>query len=144
MLILSIIKQPKTLVYAAVVGILVTTHAATAWYFYSEGRDAEKIEVANAAIDQLNKNMVSLAQQQTDFNDGVVRLNTTLVEHSKTTTYINNIVEKEIEKPVYKYIGVPSSGMQLIADTASALNSKRVSGSVFGQVPASTEASAGN
>ena len=130
--------------YAAVVAALAASHTFTAWYFYSEGKDAEKMETAAATIEQLNQNMVALARQQTDFNDGVVRLNTTLAEHSKTTTYINNSVEKEIEKPVYKYIGVPSSGMQLIADTASALNSKRVSGSVFGQVPASTEASAGN
>lgn len=110
------------------------SHGAVAWWSYNKAQDIMRADILENTVDQLQDHAKELAKQQASFNDSVVELNKRLSTHSQTVKIINNNVEREIEKLVYRNILVPASGMYLIADNANILNSNRVSRSTISKM----------
>lgn len=116
--------------------ILLVIAILTGVYYagYQKGMATCQISVMDSTITKLEDHAKELANQQANFNESVESLNKTLADHTQTTKIINTNVEKEVEKIVYRNILVPSSGMFVLADNASTLNSKRISRSPIGEV----------
>lgn len=131
----------KTIIYGGLISIatLITTSVSFYYIGKTAGFDAGQNHVEKQLLE---KNIVDLRQQTIDlvenqkiFNDGVAKLNKELSEHAQTVKIINTNTEKELEKIVYRDTIIPSTGVQLIADNAKALNANRISRSAVGKVP---------
>lgn len=93
---------------------------------FDQGKASVTAQLLEKNLEQLKNHSIALADQQKAFNDGVSKLNQQLADHSQTTKIIHTNTEKEIAKPLYIDVCIPSSGVQLITEATRTLNSKRV------------------
>lgn len=130
----TISLKNKVVEYLAIFGILCASHFIVGIFCYKEGENSKSAENSIAVISQLKEHQRTLITQQKEFNESVSGLNNKLQGHNETVKIITKNVEKEIEKPVYRDTIVPPDGMQLLANNASSLNSKRVSNFTLSEV----------
>lgn len=119
-------------IYIGAASLLLLVGTNTATYYmansigFEQGEASVKTKLLEASISDLKNHTIALTEQQKAFNEGVAKLNKDLADHSQTVKIIQTNTEKEIEKPVYIDICIPSSGVQLITDSARTFNTKRV------------------
>ena len=130
--------QSKVALSIAIFAFLVVSHVGVGYVWYVKGKSSVDKDNLTNTINQINTHQQELSKQQETFNKNVDNLNNTLSTHAQTVKIITNNTEREIEKTVYRDTVVPSSGMQLLADNASALNAKRVPGSALSKVQTTT------
>lgn len=114
-------------IIAMVAAIALATGATTGYKYATYRCEAEKAEALKAAMDAKDE-AIRL------FQDTSVEYEAKLATANKQRKVITKLVEKEIEKPVYRECVFPASGMQLINDTATTLNTTRAAGELNGAV----------
>ena len=124
----------KAIVALSTVLIIVGAYFLGHWIGHDAGFASCNTSVLENNITKLTDHAKDLATQQATFNESVDALNKHLADHSQTTQIINTRVEKEVAKNIYRDIIVPVSGMQLLADNANTLNSKRMAISPAGEL----------
>ncbi len=130
--------QSKVALSIAIFAFHVVSHVGVGYVWYVKGKSSVDKDILTNTINQINTHQQELSKQQETFNKNVDNLNNTLSTNTQTVKIITNNTEREIEKTVYRDTVVPSSGMQLLADNASALNAKRVPGSALSKVQTTT------
>ena len=130
--------QSKVALSIAIFAFLVVSHVGVGYVGYLKGKTSLDKDILTNTINQINTHQQELSKQQETFNKNVDNLNNTLSTNTQTVKIITNNTEREIEKTVYRDTVVPSSGMQLLADNASALNAKRVPDSALSKVQTTT------
>lgn len=118
--------QLKLIILLGSILLLITTHVVVGYVWYEKGINSSDRKILTETVKQLETHQADLAKQQNEFNKSVEDLNKKLDSHTQTVKIINTNTEHEIAKIVYRDTLVPDTGMQLLADNASALNAKRV------------------
>jgi hypothetical protein len=86
-------------------------------------RDQLKLEQEKQKIEEANK--LTIQKKEDEYYQLSQSLEETLKKINQKAKVITKVVEKEIEKPIYRECVLPPSGVQLINNTATELNSSR-------------------
>lgn len=124
----------KLVIILTVLLAIIGAVCGVSYVSYEKGYQAKEREDLQTIVNTLNGKISDLVAQQEIFNNNVKALNMTLANHSQTVKIINTVTEKEIEKPVYRDTPVPATGMQLLSNNATSLNSARTTRSGDGKV----------
>lgn len=90
---------------------------------YAAVKEALKLEQERERIEEENKK--TIASKEEEYRKVSETLESTIKKLNQKTKIVTKVVEKEIEKPIYRECVLPASGVQLINQTATELNSAR-------------------
>lgn len=95
------------------------------WWWYNLGwktRDREALREKVAQMETAEKERKEIQDRLDDVSD---RLQTALSNVRVETKYIDRVITKEIEKPIYTQCVLPDTGKVILNDNAERLNSLR-------------------
>lgn len=108
----------KALVLAAIL-------AAASYFWYDKGYDARDLEIKTEQLIEIEELQAQKAAKEGELRDVSAALQESLANVRVEIVYIDKVVTKEIEKPVYSQCIVPESGVSLLRENAQKLNSTR-------------------
>lgn len=99
--------------------------AGYSWFWYNQGhnaRDRQALQEQVAAQEAADKKRQEVQDRLDDVSE---RLQNALNNVRVETRYIDRVITKEIEKPIYRECVVPDTGTTILNDNADRLNRLR-------------------
>ena len=120
-----ILQNPKSIAIFSAIIISLTIFVT----IFEKGRSFQKAEAKSEQAEVIEQNSQDNAKQVERQNNSSKKLQTKLQKHAKLKKIYVKKVEKEIDQnqKIYSSCAIPFTGLQLINDTADAINKSRVS-----------------
>lgn len=107
------------------VAVILAVLAGYSWWWYDLGYDKRDHQALQEQVEATEKAAKDRQDIQDRLNDVSSKLQDALANVRVETKYIDRIITKEIEKPIYTQCVVPDTGKVILNDNADRLNRLR-------------------
>lgn len=105
--------------------LLLAVVSGYSWFWYNMGWNARDRDALNEKVEQIEKAEEVRKETQNRYDDVSSRLQDALSNVRVETKYVDRVITKEIEKPIYSACVLPDTGKVILNDNATRLNNLR-------------------